>query len=303
LNGSTPNLVGPNEPENPGIEAELDIQFIMGVGIGINTTFWSTAGQQPNNTENEPFLVWLYAVGNQSNVPTVFSVSYGDNENTVDFNYAVRVGVEFQKLGLRGISIMTASGDGGVAGSQPTSCIDFIPTFPAASPWVTAVGGTTGKNPEVAAYFSSGGFSNYWARPSYQISAVEYYLSNTQNLPNSTLYNQTGAGFPDVAAQSENFAVVFSGSVIGVDGTSCASPTFSAILALLNDLRFVAGKNSLGYLNPLFYGNPDVFNDIISGNNPGCETNGFPAAKGWDPITGLGTPDFIKLSKLVLSLP
>lgn len=66
-----------------------------------------------------------------------------------------------------------------------------------------------------------------------------------------------------------------------VDGTSCSAPTFSAIVSLLNDVRFAAGKSSLGFLNPLFYQNPSAFNDITAGNNPGCGTNGFTATQGW----------------------
>jgi tripeptidyl-peptidase-1 len=67
-----PNIVGPNIKLRPGIEANLDIQYVMAVGTGVNSTFWSTAGRQPNNTENEPFLVWLLNVANASNPPTVF---------------------------------------------------------------------------------------------------------------------------------------------------------------------------------------------------------------------------------------
>jgi len=276
----------------------------MGVGQGVNTTFWSTAGRQPNNTENEPFLQWLYDVGNATDAPTVFSVSYGDNEDTVDFDYAVRVNAEFVKAGARGISLLSASGDGGVAGSQTSPCPGgkFIPTFPAASPYITAVGGTTGSN-EVAAEFSSGGFSNYWARPDYQETVVANYLKNAPGLPAATHFNQTSAGFPDVAAQAEDFIIVIHGLKTPVDGTSCASPTFAGIVALLNDLRLSKGKTTLGYLNPLLYQNPDAFNDITSGHNPGCATEGFPAYTGWDPVTGLGTPDFQKLSAVVLALP
>lgn len=53
----------------------------------------------------------------------------------------------------------------------------------------------------------------------------------------------------------------------------------------------------------LFYSNPQVFNDITSGNNPGCGTNGFTATQGWDPVTGLGTPNFEAMASLVKSLP
>lgn len=99
-------------------------------------------------------------------------------------------------------------------------------------------------------------------------------------------------------------------------GTSCSCPTFSAVVALLNELRINAGKAPLGFLNPLIYANPQAFNvrsrpaalaaaasavliasppppahaqDITKGSNPGCSTQGFPASKGWDPVTGMGT--------------
>jgi len=57
----------------------------------------------------------------------------------------------------------------------------------------------------------------------------------------------------------------------------------------------------LGFLNPLLYQNPGVFTDIVSGTNPGCGTAGFDAGltPGWDPVTGLGTPDFVKLQGIV----
>lgn len=306
--GRTPKLYGPNEPSNPGVEASLDIEYIMAMGNNVSTQFWSTPGQQPHNPENEPFLVWLTNVSDlsDSEIPLVISVSYGDNEGGVNYEYAQRVNAEFQKLGARGISIMFSSGDGGVAGGQSSPCQDgkFIPTFPAGSPWVTAVGGTASSKPEVAASFSSGGFSNYWARPDWQKDAVTHYFSVASGLPAKSHYNQTGAGIPDVSAQSESFNVVQGGSVVfgGVDGTSCSSPTFSGIMSLLNDARLNAGKSSLGFLNPLFYKNADAFNDVTSGSNPGCGTNGFPAAQGWDPVTGLGTPNFAKLKNLVLSL-
>ena len=111
-------------------------------------------------------------------MPLTMSVSYGDNEPGVDFSYATRVNTEFQKAGVRGTSIMFSSGDGGVAGGQSSPCNIFVPTFPAGSPWVTAVGGTTKSNPEVCASFSSGGFSNYWPRPSYQDAAVKGYFNS-----------------------------------------------------------------------------------------------------------------------------
>lgn len=117
---------------------------------------------------------------------------------------------------------------------------------------MTAVGGTQGYNPETAASLSGGGFSNYWARPTYQIDPVKHYFSVATGVPASDLFNATGAGFPDVAAQAENFNIVVGGFTTFVAGTSCASPTFTGIVSLLNDQRLSAGKSTLGYLNPLF---------------------------------------------------
>jgi len=297
-------VIGPNVAWLPGIEAELDIQYLTAMGDNIPTQFWSTAGQQPGSPDNEPFLKWLINLDNTADdkIPYVISISYGDDENTVEFDYAQRVNTEFQKAGLRGISLLFASGDGGVSGGQSQKCTKFIPTFPAGSPYVTAVGGTAWTK-ESAADFSSGGFSNYWPRPAYQDAAVEAYLKQS-GLPDKSLYNATGAAFPDVSAQSSAFWITYIGIPNpGVMGTSCAAPVFAGIVSLLNDARLQAGKSPLGFLNPILYKNPQVLNDITSGSNPGCGTNGFPATTGWDAVTGLGTPNFPKLLDLVLSLP
>ena len=47
----------------------------------------------------------------------------------------------------------------------------------------------------------------------------------------------------------------------------------------------------------------NAFNDITNGTNPACGTDGFPAAEGWDPITGLGTVNFENLLNAFLELP
>merc|ERR1711907_515047 len=86
---------------------------------------------------------------------------------------------------------------------------------------------------------------------------------------------------------------------------SCASPTAAALFSLLNDIRLQQGKSTLGFLNPLIYANTDAFNDITTGSSEGCgfEGNGWPAKKGWDAVTGVGTPDYAKLVKVISNLP
>jgi tripeptidyl-peptidase-1 len=76
--------------------------------------------------------------------------------------------------------------------------------------------------------------------------------------------------------------------------------TVAGVVSLLNDFRLSQGLSSLGFLNPLLYSTGlSGLNDITSGSNPGCGTNGFTARAGWDPVTGLGTLDFGKLQALI----
>jgi len=174
----------------------------------------------------------------------------------------------------------------------------FLPTFPATCPFVTSVGATTGINPEKTAYFSSGGFSEYFDRPSYQDDAVSKFLTQLGNTYDG-LYNRHGRGFPDVSAQGFNFQVVVGGKTQSVGGTSAAAPTFAGLVSLLNDYRIANGKKPLGFINPILYTTGvKGLNDITSGTNPGCNTTGFTAVEGWDPATGLGTPNFGLLKEI-----
>jgi tripeptidyl-peptidase-1 len=93
---------------------------------------------------------------------------------------------------------------------------------------------------------------------------------------------------------------IFNNGAAGlVDGTSAATPIFASIVSLLNDELIAAGKSTLGFINPLLYANAGALNDITRGDNPGCNTNGFSASSGWDPVTGLGTPNYPALKSLV----
>ena len=140
--------------------------------------------------------------------------------------------------------------------------------------------------PETAAAFSAGGFSNIFPQPSYQASAVSGYLT-TLGQTNAGLFNATGRAYPDVSTQGVNFAIIASGVVQAVDGTSASAPTFASVISLLNDQRLNANSPPLGFLNYLLYSNvtnAGALNDVTSGSNPGCGTQGFPAVAGWDPV-------------------
>lgn len=314
-------VVGWNNESDAGMEASLDVQTIIALGTNVSTEFWSTAGTAPNATLDEPFLEWLQALSKQADgaLPHVVTVSYGDNENSLSPSYARRVSQEFAGLAARGVSVLVASGDMGVGGDgwNADNCTRFIPTFPASSPWVTAVGGATFPHDdvtsepyrlqdEVAWSGSGGGFSDLFAVPSYQNKTVLDYLGSAL-LPPRSAWNSTGTSraYPDVAAQSEKFTITCNGfGISGVSGTSAAAPTFAAIVSLLASRRLAAGKDPrLGLLNPLLYANPDALNDLEVGSNPACGAAGFQSGSGWDPVTGLGTPVFAALSAVVDALP
>lgn len=80
-------------------------------------------------------------------------------------------------------------------------------------------------------------------------------------------------------------------------------PVFGSVLTLINEARLNAGKKPVGFVNPVLYAHPEVMNDITEGSNPGCGTEGFNATIGWDPVSGLGSPNFEKMLKLYMSLP
>lgn len=256
----------------------------------------------------------------------VISTSYAYNEADLSPAYAARQCAEYAKLGLMGTTVLYSSGDNGVAGNsgvclnadgtQSSSATGFNPSFPGTCPYITSVGATqvvaghSVYQPESACMeviYSGGGFSNYFAMPSYQQSAVQHYLAAYPPPYSASQYNATGKSraFPDLSANGANYVVAVDGQFELVFGTSASSPVMGAILTAINDARLALGKGPIGFINPTIYsaGFTGAFNDITNGTNPGCGTPGFSAEPGWDPVTGLGTPNFAKLLARWLLLP
>ncbi|KAJ7671750.1 family S53 protease-like protein [Mycena rosella] len=260
------NTQGANEA---GTEANLDIQYTTGIATKVPIQFLSVGG---NNFATSLLDTTTFLDG-VAKPPTVMTTSYGSTESSFGSTMATKVCNGYMALGSRGISVIFASGDGGVRGNHDTTSVCnnnvFMPVFPASCPFLTSVGSTQGFAPEKAINFTGGGFSNVFPTPSYQTTAVASFLKTVPSTFAGT-FNKAGRGYPDVSVQGWNFEIVSGGVTGTVGGTSASSPTFAGIIALINDQLIAAGKPVLGFLNPFLYSAaPTAFNDITTGHNSG----------------------------------
>ena len=204
----------------------------------------------------------------------------------------------------RHITVTASSGDSGVADLGCDEPWAPVPKkgvqYPASDPLVLGVGGTTlVANPKSGSYLnetawdgpnygSNGGFSGFFARPSYQdgVGAIGAHR-----------------GVPDVAADasmSSGLALIFalpSGPLMeAAAGTSAGAPFWAGLVALADQY---AGRD-VGTVNPAIY---DIahsasyhaaFHDVVKGDNTvvvaGKTLAGYQAGPGWSPVTGWGTP-------------
>jgi tripeptidyl-peptidase-1 len=312
VNKFVPNKTVATFPRWNSLEPILDIEYVMGVAPGVLTEFWwygETSSVCPNLAK------WSDDLVSKDDIPLVHSISYGAYENALQFvcpeDELEDVELNLAKLAAKGITIIFASGDSG-AGYDVISK-SLYNAWPASSPWVTAVGATTlqaekpGAEMAASEFGSGGGFSRYCNKTEnydYQASAVKAYLATASGLPPASTYAAGGRATPDVSALGQEIQIV-QGTVGTTFGTSASAPIFAAIVSLLNEARINAGSPPMGFLNSFLYQNPNAFTDITVGNNSmnrgGDHTPGFECAKGWDPVTGLGTPIFEKLKHAALA--
>lgn len=266
-----------------------------------------------------------WAISNH--VGDVLSQSFGEAETCVDPSILAAEHTAFQQAVDSGMTVFASSGDSGAAqfNCAFTGAI-LSASSPASDPLVTAVGGTTlnatdpkgnyaqetawteqlfGCNPPAVAAndinCSGGGFSTLYSRPSYQKGIVS---------------GGTGRGVPDVSYDAGVNGGVLTHCGIcnllnGLDpsnpnvffifgGTSSGSPQWAALTA---DADQMAGHD-LGEINPKLYklaastsSYTMSLHDVNLGNNDVAEIGGqgYNAGNGWDPVTGLGTPNAANL--------
>ncbi|KAI9050770.1 hypothetical protein LZ554_004889 [Drepanopeziza brunnea f. sp. 'monogermtubi'] len=336
VNGGIDGVANQNDTIDSDQETNFDVQYSASLSAPIPNVVFSIGGQGPIQPElgnqpgdgTEPWLQWLDAMLAlpDAQLPHTITTSFGEDEQSLPDGYVQQVCNQFGALGARGVSMIAASGDSG-PGSTCTnnngSVARFTPIFPGSCPYVTAVGGVKGVGPETAVSFSAGGFSDKFAMPAYQQNAVPAYVAPyAAQFPG--MFNATGRGFPDVAAQSFNLTFVEQGKARGFAGTSAASPTWAGLIGMVNSALIAQNKAPLGFLNPWLYSTGLAgMTDITVGRSVGCQGKnpftgatlpaslgskliagaGWNATTGWDAVTGLGTPDVTKLMALAMSGP
>lgn len=242
------------------------------------------------------------ALGDPDGIPDVISLSYGGcaiAENTATPAYASVLDAVLAMAALTGVSSFVAAGDSG-----STNCGTSVPgttlSYPAVSPFVTAVGGTRltlGKgNVRVSEtvwndsaygelYAGGGALSRREPRPAYQDGFVP---QNHRAVPDVSALADMVPGWPDV----------LDGTLLPVGGTSGSTPFIAAAAALVDASQRSAGHPRIGLANGWFYdaaSHPGAFFDITTGNNDLAGVGCCQAKVGYDLASGLGVPNWAVL--------
>ncbi len=130
---------GGYDPSHPSDEASLDMQYAQAMAYPTPHTFYSTGGGMVIH-DNEPdagdrWLEWLVYILSEPNVPQTISDSYSDFEINLPREYATTLCLLYAQLGVRGASVIFASGDHGVGFgncivNDGSGRVQFMPVFP-----------------------------------------------------------------------------------------------------------------------------------------------------------------------------
>lgn len=285
----TGNAPGPaaEAPTPADIEAVLDVQVAGALAPGAELVNYFA----PNTDSG--ILNALRSAVHATPTPTAISLSWGSSEKSNSKHFVAAMEELLMEAAALGITVCAASGDAG-SGNDEHDGGSHV-NYPASSPHVLAVGGTTLiADPGThtihsetvwntgAGRATGGGVSDLFDLPSWQAQAT---------VPNRYGKTERGRGVPDVAADADSmtgYQILMNGKVGFVGGTSPATPLWAALVCRLAQ----ALGRSLGLLQPLVY--QDLasqkvtagFRDVVTGDN-----GAYAATPGWDPNTGLGSPD------------
>lgn len=272
------------DPDGPDGEVVLDIEVAGGAapGAAIAVYFAPNTDQGFLNAINA-------AIHDRVRKPSVISISWGAAESEWTPQAMNAFNAAFHDAALLGISVCAAAGDSGSSDGETDGRAHV--DFPASSPWVLACGGTTliaqGGSIESEGVWNDhngaatgGGVSSHFSRPPYQAHMNVPAPTGTANL--------TGRGVPDVAGVADpntGYTILVDAIEGVIGGTSAVAPLWAGLIARFNEHL---GEN-VGWFHRTLYGTlakRKALNDITSGTN-----GAYKAVIGWDPCTGLGTPN------------
>jgi kumamolisin len=276
------------EPGGPDGEVMLDIEVAGAVAPGARIAVYFA----PNTDQG--FLTALStAIHDSVHNPSVISISWGAPEKDWTEQAMAAFDSACNDATLLGITVCCAAGDNGSSDTDPPGRRANV-DFPSSSPHVLACGGTRliGDDGQIAAELvwnnpghgaTGGGVSETFALPDYQKSA---------RVPKSVNPgHKRGRGVPDIAGNADpasGYIVRVDGTDMVIGGTSAVAPLWAGLIALMNQ-SLEAKRRPVGFLTPKLYdlaAAASAFRDITSGDN-----GAYRANAGWDPCTGLGSPN------------
>ena len=317
------------------IEVALDVEWAHSMAPMANILLVTTPTAETLGVQGFPDFFKAEATVIGQHRGSVITQSFASTEEAFNSGTAALQNLRFafQAAQANHVTVFASSGDFGSAGVLKTPVKaggTLLPSpavwWPASDPLVTGVGGTyectdasTGltvdsvsppvncqSHPgvrEVGWIDAGGGFSHVFSKPSFQ-----------NNLPAGSTAINSMRGVPDIALQASSRTGVliyitnpgYSTNVNDtgwyvIGGTSSSSPQWAGLIAVANEMN---GGHQLGYINPALYAiasNPSTyasdFYDVTTGNNAAFAPTvaGYPATTGWDPVTGLGTPNAANL--------
>ena len=313
--------VGIPAPLPPGSETTLDIEILSAAAPGLKSIDVYEGG----TSAPDILATSAAALGPKGRHPEAISISIVVCEFFLKLKGGkplVRSANEVYALAAgAGISVFGAAGDHGSTGCAFGEIIPALFTsFPASSPWVTAVGGTNLRlsarnrivkervwnDAPIQAAGGGGGISRIGARPFYQGGARYRQLAKRRLVPDISGLADIYPGYAIYCSAQVDCA---SQGWLAIGGTSVSTPLNAGGVVLANQLARRAGQPPLGFVNPLLYhlgrgqGHRDrVFNDVIQGNNNLTQSISAPvrcctATKNWDRASGWGSirfPQFVK---------
>jgi kumamolisin len=286
----------PSTPDSADGEVMLDIEVAGAIAPAAKIVVYFAP-----NTDKGFLDAITTAVHDSTNQPSVISISWGSSESQWTAQALTNFDEAFQAASAMGVTVCVASGDNGSSDgvNDGNNHVDF----PASSSFVLACGGTTlqaagdeivnevvWNNQAAGGGSTGGGVSDVFPLPAWQESA---------GVPESS-DEKGGRGVPDVSGDADpstGYNVLVDGESAVFGGTSAVAPLWAALVARINQQI----EKPIGFLNPLIYGQTveeSGFRDVTEGNN-----GAFSAAEGWDPCTGLGSPDGTQLLAALTGKP